>query len=240
MRSSGPSDPEPLFKSLSLMPSTPSTHVKVRRLGSNIPYHPVYLAMQAFTAARDHSASDEIWLLQHPPTYTQGVNSRPEHLLNPTKIPVINIDRGGQVTYHGPGQWVVYLMLDMRRLGIGVRKLVSKLEQSVIALLRELDIDSEAHTDAPGVYVDGAKIAALGLKIKRGYCYHGLSLNVAMDLSPFEGINPCGYQGLKVTDMKQLGVTQNQQDIAERLIELLVQELGYQEVIEVDNRLPPK
>ncbi|MCW8826712.1 MAG: lipoyl(octanoyl) transferase LipB [Gammaproteobacteria bacterium] len=221
-----------------MSPSTTSRQLKIRRLGNDIPYQPTYRAMQQFTAARDETTIDEIWLLQHPPTYTQGINSQPEHLLNPEHIPVIDIDRGGQVTYHGPGQWVLYLLLDMRRLGFGVRELVSRIEQSVIALLKQFDIDSEALSDAPGVYVEGAKIAALGLKIKRGFCYHGLSLNVAMDLTPFEGINPCGYRGLRVTDMAQLGITQNHREIAELLIKLLAQELGYTAVMDGENRLP--
>jgi lipoyl(octanoyl) transferase len=208
--------------------------LKIRRLGTNCPYQPTYLAMQQFTARRDAATIDELWLLQHPATYTQGLNGKPEHLLNSAGIPVIQIDRGGQVTYHGPGQWVIYLLLDIRRLGVGVRELVSRIERSVIALLREFDIEAVARSDAPGVYVDGAKIAALGLKIKRGYCYHGLSLNVAMDLTPFQGINPCGYQGLRVTDLQQLGVTLSPEEIAGRLIKLLAEELGYQEIILTD------
>jgi len=216
----------------------PSSQVKIRRLGNDTPYQPTYLAMQQFTARRDPKTVDEIWLLQHPPTYTQGTNGRAEHLINPTDIPVINIDRGGQVTYHGPGQWVIYLLIDMRRLKIGVRALVSELEQSVIALLKKHHITSSARSDAPGVYVDGAKIAALGLKIKRGHCYHGLSLNVAMDLTPFQGINPCGYQGMEVTDMQQLGVDLDQETIGTQLIEIVIQQLGYQEMIILDNQLP--
>jgi lipoyl(octanoyl) transferase len=208
--------------------------LKIRRLGTNCPYQPTYLAMQQFTARRDAATIDELWLLQHPATYTQGLNGKPEHLLNSAGIPVIQIDRGGQVTYHGPGQWVIYLLLDIRRLGVGVRELVSRIERSVIALLREFDIEAVARSDAPGVYVDGAKIAALGLKIKRGYCYHGLSLNVAMDLAPFQGINPCGYQGLRVTDLQQLEVTLSPEEIAGRLIKLLAEELGYQEIILTD------
>ena len=231
MRFSGLSDP----KSLRLMSSN---KVKIRRLGTDTPYQPTYLAMQQFTANRDPQTIDEIWLLQHPPVYTQGTNGLSEHLLNPTNIPVINIDRGGQVTYHGPGQWVVYLLIDMRRLKIGVRELVNRLEQSVITLLQEHAINAEANNDAPGVYIDGAKIAALGLKVKHGCCYHGLSLNVAMDLSPFQGINPCGYHGLAVTDLLQLGIDLNQEEIGERLIELLIQRLGYQQVITTDNQLP--
>lgn len=208
--------------------------IKVRRLGCDIAYPPTYLAMQQFTAARDSNTIDEIWLLQHPATYTQGINGQPEHLLNPGDIPVIKIDRGGQVTYHGPGQWVVYLLLDLQRLGIGVRELVSRLEHGVIALLNEFDINANSRLDAPGVYVNEAKIAALGLKIKHGYCYHGLSLNVAMDLSPFAGINPCGYQGLQVTDMQQLGVEAKSPDIADKLVGCLCNKLGYQEIISLD------
>lgn len=212
--------------------------LKIRRLGKNIPYRPTYMAMQQFTASRDDSTVDEIWLLQHPATYTQGANGQPQHLLQSNEIPVIEIDRGGQITYHGPGQWVIYLLLDIRRMKMGVRELVSRMERSVIALLERFNIDAAARHDAPGVYVDGAKIAALGLKIKRGYCYHGLSLNVAMDLNPFQGINPCGYQGLAVTDMQRLGVVIPQEEIAEQLIELLSDELGFKKMIDAGNRLP--
>lgn len=212
--------------------------LNVRRLGIEIPYLPTYMAMRQFTAARDEATIDEIWLLQHPPTYTQGANGRPQHLIHPNEIPVIEIDRGGQITYHGPGQWVIYLLLDIRRMHIGVRELVGRMERSVITLLDRFNIEAAARSDAPGVYVDGAKIAALGLKIKRGYCYHGLSLNVAMDLTPFQGINPCGYQGLAVTDMQRLGVIQTQEEIAEQLIELLSHELGFLNIIDAGNQLP--
>ena len=212
--------------------------LKVRRLGNDTPYQPTYVAMQQFTTARDNTTIDEIWLLQHPPTYTQGANGQPQHLLNPNEIPVIEIDRGGQVTYHGPGQWVIYLLFDIRRMRMGVRELVSRMERSVITLLGRFNIDAAARGDAPGVYVDDAKIAALGLKIKRGYCYHGLSLNVAMDLTPFQGINPCGYRGLEVTDMQRLGVVLTQEEIAEQLIELLSHELGFQNIIDAGNQLP--
>lgn len=212
--------------------------VRLRRLGIDTPYLPTYLAMQQFTASRDSNTVDELWLLQHPAIYTQGTNGDPGHLLNPADIPVVDIDRGGQVTYHGPGQWVVYLLLDIQRLGIGVRELVSRLEQGIINLLNEYELNAKSRPDAPGVYVDGAKIAALGLKIKRGRCYHGLSLNVAMDLKPFDGINPCGYKGLKVTDMQQLGIPAKQHKIAEELITYLCEALGYQGIIESDNLLP--
>ncbi len=213
-------------------------HIKVRRLGSHLPYQPTYLAMQQFTASRDSNTVDELWLLQHPATYTQGTHGDPEHLLNPGTVPVIAIDRGGQVTYHGPGQWLLYTLLDIRRLGIGAGELVNRLERGVIRLLKEFEINAESRTDAPGVYVDNAKVAAMGLRIKRGRCYHGLSLNVAMDLKPFDGINPCGCPGLQVTDMHRLGISADPQNIAENLIKHLCEVLGYQGCVESDNQLP--
>jgi lipoyl(octanoyl) transferase len=172
-----------------------------------VEYQPTWEAMKQFTAARTPDTRDEIWLLQHPPVYTQGLAGKPEHLLRGTDIPVVKIDRGGQITYHGPGQIVAYLLLDMRRWRLGVRDLVSLMEQSVIDLLAEFGISAHSRRDAPGVYVDGAKIAALGLKIKNGFCYHGLSFNVNMDLTPFSNINPCGYAGLRVTQACELGIT---------------------------------
>lgn len=170
-------------------------------------YLPTWQAMKDFTASRTERTPDEIWLLQHPPVYTQGVAGKPEHLLHNNGILVIRTDRGGQITYHGPGQIIAYLLLDMRRLKLGVRELVRKMEGAVIDLLRDYHIDAEGSADAPGVYVGGAKIAALGLKIKKGCCYHGLALNVGMDMAPFAAINPCGYSGLKVTQLRDLGVT---------------------------------
>ncbi len=171
-----------------------------------VEYEPTWRAMQEFTAQRTAKTPDEIWLLQHPQTFTQGQAGRPEHLLDAHGIPVIRIDRGGQITYHGPGQLVVYLLLDLRRWKINVRELVRLMEQAVIDLLAEYGIAAQGREDAPGVYVEGAKIAALGLKIRNGCCYHGLSLNVDMDMTPFTYINPCGYQGLQVIHMKDLGV----------------------------------
>jgi lipoyl(octanoyl) transferase len=182
---------------------TPALHI--RALGM-VDYEPTWRAMQQFTAERTADTVDELWLVQHPPTYTQGQAGKPEHLLNPTSIPVVKIDRGGQITYHGPGQIVIYLLLDLRRWKINVRDLVRLIEQAVIALLAEHGVQAQGRTDAPGVYVNGAKIAALGLKIKNGCCYHGLSFNVDMDLTPFDNINPCGYQGLRVTQCLQLGI----------------------------------
>lgn len=194
-----------------------------------VEYQATWEAMKSFTAQRSSDTPDEIWLLQHPPTYTQGQAGKPEHLLNARQIPVVKIDRGGQITYHGPGQIVVYLLLDLRRWKINVRELVRLMEQAVINILAELGITALGREDAPGVYVEDAKIAALGLKIRNGCCYHGLSLNVDMDLSPFAGINPCGYQGLRVTQIKDLNPTFDMQKIesqlAQQLIALLDQHL---------------
>jgi lipoyl(octanoyl) transferase len=160
--------------------------------------------MQTFTAQRTADTADEIWLCQHPPVFTQGLAGKPEHLLRDIGIPVVKIDRGGQITYHGPGQLVAYLLLDLKRRKLGVKALVQRIEAALIALLGEYGIAAERRAGAPGVYVDGAKIAALGLKIKNGCSYHGLSLNVAMDLAPFSAINPCGYEGLAVTQLSEL------------------------------------
>jgi lipoyl(octanoyl) transferase len=162
--------------------------------------------MQAFTEARSDATPDEVWLVEHPPVFTLGLNGRAEHVLDAGDIPLVQVDRGGQVTYHGPGQAVVYFLVDLRRRGIGVRAFVSAMEQAVIALLRDHGVAAEARQDAPGVYVAGAKIASLGLRIRRGCTYHGLALNVDMDLTPFARINPCGYAGLPVTSLAQLGI----------------------------------
>ena len=170
----------------------------VRHLGL-LPYLPAWQAMQAYTERRDATAADEIWLLEHPPVFTQGLNGKAHHLLAPGDIPVIPVDRGGQVTYHGPGQLVAYLLVDLRRRGWGVRHMVDLMEQAVIRLLAGYGIDAHARRDAPGVYVEAAKIASLGLRVRRGCCYHGLSLNVSADLEPFTRINPCGYADLAVT-----------------------------------------
>jgi len=175
----------------------------LRELGL-VDYTPTLQAMKTLTDSRDADSPDELWLLQHPRVFTQGQAGRAEHVLAPADIPVIQVDRGGQVTYHGPGQWVIYLMVDLRRQKLGVRDLVDLIEQSIVRLLAEYGIAAAARTDAPGVYVDGAKIAALGLRVRRGCSYHGLSLNVDMDLEPFQRINPCGYEGLRVTSMSSL------------------------------------
>ena len=175
----------------------------MRELGL-VAYQPTLDAMRAFTDTRDADTPDELWLLQHPRVFTQGQAGKAEHVLSPGDIPVIQVDRGGQVTYHGPGQWVIYLLLDIRRSHLVVRDLVTLIEQAIVQLLAEYQIDAEPRADAPGVYVAGDKIAALGLRVRRGCSYHGLSLNVDMDLQPFQRINPCGYQGLQVTSMARL------------------------------------
>ena len=199
--------------------ATPSSFT-VRHLGL-VDYQPTWEAMQSFTAQRDAQTPDEVWLLQHPPVYTLGLAGKPEHILRTSDIPIIPIDRGGQVTYHGPGQLVVYLLLDLKRRGYGVRELVQRLEQSVIDLLRAYDIPGERRPKAPGVYVAQRKIAALGLRIKQGCSYHGLSLNVDMDLRPFQNINPCGYAGLEVTQLSDLGGGTNLDAVADELIGFL-------------------
>lgn len=177
----------------------------IRDLGLQ-PYQPVWAEMQQFTARRHAESEDELWLLEHLPVFTLGRNGKAEHLLDAGEIPVVQTDRGGQVTYHGPGQLIGYSLLDLRRQGIGVRQMVSVLENSIISVLADFDIKAAARADAPGVYVNDAKIAALGLRVKNGACYHGVSFNIDMDLAPFARINPCGFAGLTVTDCRQLGI----------------------------------
>jgi len=184
--------------------------------------------MQDFTSTRQQDTVDELWFLQHPPVYTLGKNGKVEHVLNPAGIPVINSDRGGQVTYHGPGQLVVYTMLDLNRLKIGVRQLVTVLEQTVIDLLAGYGVDSRARRDAPGVYVNNAKIAALGLRVRKGCSFHGLALNVNMDLEPFSRINPCGYEGLEVTQLKNLVADVDIKDVTDNLQQALLKNLNYE------------
>ena len=176
----------------------------VRDLGRQ-PYEPVWRAMQRFTDARDEDTPDELWLVEHDPVFTLGQAGKPEHVLLPGDIPVLHVDRGGQVTYHGPGQIVAYPLLDLRRLKIGVREYVQRIEQAMIDTLADWNIGAVRREGAPGVYVDDAKIAALGIRVRRGCTFHGLAFNVAMDLEPFARINPCGYAGLRVTSMLDLG-----------------------------------
>ncbi len=167
-----------------------------------VAYTDTWQKMQDFTSSRNQNTADELWFLQHPPVYTMGKNARPEHLLAPDTIPIVNVDRGGQVTYHGPGQLVVYTLLDLKRLKLGVRELVTLIEKTLIELLDGYGITANAKSEAPGVYVNNAKIAALGLRIRKGCSFHGLALNVDMDLEPFSRINPCGYEGLEITQLK--------------------------------------
>ncbi|WP_062787754.1 MULTISPECIES: lipoyl(octanoyl) transferase LipB [Aquitalea] len=196
----------------------------IKHLGL-VDYEPTWRAMQAFTDTRTAETPDELWVVEHHPVYTQGLAGKPEHLLRLTDIPVVKTDRGGQVTYHGPGQLVVYLLIDFKRMHIGVRELVRRIEQSVIDMLAGQGITANGDVNAPGVYVDGAKIASLGLRIKNGAVYHGLSLNVDMDLTPFGWINPCGYEGLRVTQMKDLGVDKTLAQVADLLLPQLEKHL---------------
>lgn len=199
----------------------------VRHLGL-ADYLPTLEAMRHLTAERDEQTPDEIWLLQHPRVFTQGQAGKPEHLLAPGDIPVVQVERGGQVTYHGPGQLVAYLMLDLRRLDLGVRELVSAMELSLVDVLAGYGIEAAPKAEAPGVYVKDDKIASLGLRVRRGCSFHGLALNVDMDMMPFQRINPCGYAGLKMVQMKDLLETPPIFDeVAQRLEQALRQHLGY-------------
>ena len=198
--------------------------MEVRRLG-RVEYEPTWHAMQAFTATRTPETPDELWIVEHPPVYTLGQAGKPEHILEDVGIPIVKIDRGGQVTYHGPGQVVIYLLLDLPRLKIKVRELVTAIEQAVIDFLAAHGVHAERRAGAPGVYVGEAKVAALGLKIKNGCSYHGLALNVDMDLHPFTAINPCGYAGLKVTQTRDLGVPLTAHEAGEQLSQHLLKHL---------------
>ena len=217
----------------------------VRHLGV-VDYLPAWQAMQDFTNNRDAGTPDELWLLQHPPVFTQGQAGKAEHLLAPGDIPVIQADRGGQVTYHGPGQLVAYLLVDLRRRKLGVRDLVTALEQALVRVLAQLDIDASPRADAPGVYVNdergepAAKIAQLGLRVRRGCSFHGLSLNIDMDMEPFSRINPCGYADMAVTSIAlQTGATPDFEAVADRVSQQLSADLGYTGRSEIrDGRLP--
>ena len=199
----------------------------VKRLGQ-VDYAPTFQAMQDFTATRTTETPDEIWIVEHPPVYTLGQAGKPEHILRDVGIPIVKIDRGGQVTYHGPGQVVIYLLLDLARLKIKVRELVTAIEQAVIDLLANYGVTAERRAGAPGVYVGDAKVAALGLRIRNGCSYHGLSLNVDMDLHPFTAINPCGYAGLKVVQTKDFNIPLTPAQAGEQLTQYLQQQLDRQ------------
>ena len=197
----------------------------IRDLGRRA-YEPVWRAMQAFTDARDEGTPDELWLVEHDRVFTLGQAGKPEHVLAPGDIPVLCVDRGGQVTYHGPGQIVVYPLVDLRRLRLGVRELVCRIEQAVIDVLADWNIQGERREGAPGIYVAGAKVAALGLRVRRGCSFHGLAFNVAMDLEPFQRINPCGYRGLQVTSMLDLGGPSDPSVLKPALVAALSRHLG--------------
>ena len=201
----------------------------LRRLG-RVEYEPTWRAMQAFTADRGPDTSDELWLLEHPPVFTLGQAGKREHLLTDIGVPVVAVDRGGQVTYHGPGQVVVYVLVHLRRRGFGARELVRRLEQAVIDLLAGFGVTAARLDGAPGVYVDGAKIAALGLRIRNGRSYHGLAVNVDMDLAPFSAINPCGYEGLAVTRTRDLGIELSPAEVGERLLTHLIDTIASDKV----------
>ena len=194
--------------------------IEIKYLGRS-DYQETWDAMKDFTNRRAPETPDELWITEHAPIFTQGLNGRAEHVLNVGDIPVVQIDRGGQVTYHGPGQLVLYCLLDITRLELGVKSLVAIIEKSVIDLLQCYRVVAHTRPAAPGVYVDKAKIAALGLRIRKGCCYHGLSLNVEMDLEPFTRINPCGYQGLAVTQLREFGVSESVEQVGRRLADIL-------------------
>ncbi|MDF9392659.1 MULTISPECIES: lipoyl(octanoyl) transferase LipB [Methylococcus] len=202
---------------------------RIRMLG-RADYEPVWRAMQEFTGQRADDTADELWLVEHSPVYTLGMNGDPAHILDAGDVPVVQTDRGGQVTYHGPGQLVLYTLVDLQRRKLGVRRMVSALEQAVISLLRQYGLEAQARSDAPGVYVDGAKIASLGLRVRRGCCYHGVALNVRPELEAFGRIHPCGHAGLAVTRLADLGVAAQVFEPAAALVRELMVQLGDEEI----------
>jgi len=202
------------------MPRSPSTPPLVRNLG-RAAYLPTWQAMQRFTDERGPDTADEIWVVEHDPVFTLGMNGDPAHVLAAGDIPVVKVDRGGQVTYHGPGQVVVYPLIDLRRAGLGVRDLVTALEQSVIECVAKYGVSATTRPKAPGVYVDGAKLASVGIRVRRGASYHGIALNVDMNLEPFQRINPCGYEGLSMTQLAALGAPSDLNRVAADLIDVL-------------------
>lgn len=200
--------------------------VVIRQLPGLSGYEATVTAMRNFTGARGPDTPDELWLLQHPPVYTFGLNTNPDHLLSAGDIPVVQTDRGGQVTYHGPGQLVAYVLVDLQRAGLGIRRLVCALEDAVVTLAARYGIMAAARREAPGVYVAGAKLASVGLRVRRGCTYHGLALNVAVDLAPFTSINPCGYPGLAVTSLAALGGPSDPEEVGVALAAILLPKLG--------------
>lgn len=215
---------------------SPVDEIGIRVLGFQA-YEPVWRAMQAFTESRDENTRDEIWFTEHPSVFTLGMNASREHVLMPGDIPVVQIDRGGQVTYHGPGQLMIYPMIDVRRARIGVRDLVCALEKAVTRLAAHYSIEALGRRDAPGVYVGESKLASIGLRIRRGASFHGMALNVNVDLEPFARINPCGYENLQMTDLRRLGAGHSLDEVRARFLPELLDELGFADRTVVD--LPP-
>ncbi|MCV6613598.1 MAG: lipoyl(octanoyl) transferase LipB [Cellvibrionaceae bacterium] len=214
--------------------------ITLRQLGL-MDYQPVWHAMADYTDKRDEQAADELWLVQHPPVFTQGQAGKAEHVLMPGDIPVIQVDRGGQVTYHGPGQIIIYPLLDLRRRNLGVRDLVSAIEAAIVRCLAYYGLEAYPRADAPGVYIDGGKIASLGLRVRRGCSFHGLALNVDLDLEPFGRINPCGYQGLEMLRLKDLlDPCPSLEQVQQRLVQELMTGLAYSEASDVSGLPQPK
>ena len=205
-----------------------SATLRVCRLGRR-DYEPVWRAMQSFTDTRDDDTVDELWLVEHPPVFTQGQAGKAEHVLAPGDIPVIPVDRGGQVTYHGPGQIVAYPLVDLKRLGVGVKEFVHRIEETIIRVLARYGVQGERVEGAPGIYVDGAKIASLGLRVRRGCSFHGLAFNVDMDLEPFSRINPCGFAGLEVIRLSDLAEVEFRA-VEDHLVRELAEQLGYDSI----------
>lgn len=208
-----------------------SSDLIIRQLGRQ-PYQPVWAAMQAFTDERSSDTPDELWVLEHDPVFTQGQAGKEEHILAPGDIPVVKVDRGGQVTYHGPGQLVVYFLLDIRRRKMGVRQLVNQIEDTIVDLMAKYQVTAAARPDAPGVYVDDTKLCSLGLRIRKGCSFHGLALNVNMDLSPFQRINPCGYAGMQMVQTASLNGPQTVAEAAPLVTDIFARRLGYQHIHE--------
>ena len=206
--------------------ATDPSPIIVRYLGHQ-EYEPLWRAMQRFTEERDALTPDELWFTEHPPVFTLGLNAKREHLLAPGDIPVVQIDRGGQVTYHGPGQLMIYPLIDLKRASLGVRALVTALERSVVDLVGEFGVEAECRAGAPGVYVGERKLASVGLRVRRGASYHGMALNVDVEMEPFGRINPCGYAGLEMTDLARLGIAEGLPQVARRIESLLLRRLGW-------------
>jgi lipoyl(octanoyl) transferase len=218
-------------------PSDLAGSLTVRQLGLKS-YEPVWRAMQAFTDSRNFDTPDELWLVQHPPVFTQGQAGKAEHVLAAGDIPVIQVDRGGQVTYHGPGQIVAYPLVDLRRRGIGVKALVCKIEEAILRVLAHYGVPAARRPGAPGIYVADAKIASLGLRVRRGRSFHGLAFNINMDLEPFQRINPCGFAGLKVTDLAHF-VTVELAEVEQRLVQELADQLGFERMLSINDGVYP-